>query len=569
MRADLSRFEPSHVVLAIAEKLAQSATIDASKESATIEGPVYLAFRHNGELVSSVWTLGCGWRADIGDALDQAFHDDALVDACDTVELCLTHSYRQFSSFRGGAALTNVHRGIKGIELRWQHRRLRVAPTEMLARNLSFKQVINDFIRLHNVPESQRDGPQLLTSTFEAHQFIVTLEGGAEVVPVQRGSVRVPPESVSQSSVMRLRDQMAQWMVHNIHPDGRMTYKYWPSRGEEAVSNNVIRQFMASICLGRLARSTNDVNLAAIAEQNLAYNINQFYVSEGDLGFIEFQSEIKLGAAAMAAMAILESQARARFADVENRLFRFLGYMWQPSGAFLSFFRPIGREYDNQNFYPGESLLAWAALLAEQPCDQLLSQFMRSFEYYRQWHRLRRNPAFVPWHTQAYAAMWRLTRKHELVDFIFEINDWLLGMQQWDGLAYRDLQGRFYDPQHPEYGPPHASSDGAYLEGLVDAFLLAREVSDRERVDRYRRVIVRALRHVMQLQFRDDIDMFYVSKRQRVRGGLRTALYDNTIRIDNVQHNLLAVLKIVDAFGQGEYVDGQGDSPAPGRGLAV
>ncbi|MBI4703569.1 MAG: hypothetical protein HY744_20855, partial [Deltaproteobacteria bacterium] len=42
-------------------------------------------------------------------------------------------------------------------------------------------------------------------------------------------------------------------------------------------------------------------------------------------------------------------------------------------------------------------------------------------------------------------------------------------------------------------------------------------------------------------------------KRERVRGGVRTTVWDNTIRVDNVQHNLLAVLKILHAFAPEDY----------------
>jgi hypothetical protein len=36
--------------------------------------------------------------------------------------------------------------------------------------------------------------------------------------------------------------------------------------------------------------------------------------------------------------------------------------------------------------------------------------------------------------------------------------------------------------------------------------------------------------------------MYYVSRRARVAGAVRTEVYDNTIRIDSVAHALLAVL---------------------------
>jgi len=49
----------------------------------------------------------------------------------------------------------------------------------------------------------------------------------------------------------------------------------------------------------------------------------------------------------------------------------------------------------------------------------------------------------------------------------------------------------------------------------------------------------------VQLQFADEIDMYYIHQRENVLGGLRTTVYDNSIRIDNVQHGLMALLKIM------------------------
>ena len=49
--------------------------------------------------------------------------------------------------------------------------------------------------------------------------------------------------------------------------------------------------------------------------------------------------------------------------------------------------------------------------------------------------------------------------------------------------------------------------------------------------------------------------MYYVPKRDRdrVRGALRTTVYRNEIRVDNVQHVLMAVQKILTAFTDAEY----------------
>jgi hypothetical protein len=228
-------------------------------------------------------------------------------------------------------------------------------------------------------------------------------------------------------------------------------------------------------------------------------------------------------------------------------------HLWQDDGSFRTFYIPVDRN-DVHNFYPGEALLLWAFLYRESGSDALLQRIMKSYRFYRDWHLKHRNPAFIPWHTQAYYIVWKQTRDPELRDWIFEMNDWLLGMQRRDRDIYPDTDGRFYDPTRP-FGPPHASSTGVYLEGLIDAHQLAKEVGDTDRAETYRQAIVRGVRSVMQLEFADRIDMFYVPgrDRDRVRGALRTTVYKNEIRVDNVQHVLMAVQKILSAFTVAEY----------------
>ena len=108
------------------------------------------------------------------------------------------------------------------------------------------------------------------------------------------------------------------------------------------------------------------------------------------------------------------------------------------------------------------------------------------------------------------------------------ISDWLLPMQQWDNLP-PDLPGRFYNPSRPDYGPPHAASTGVYMEGFADATALARALGDSTREAAYEQALQRGLRSLRQLQFRDQYDTYYISKKNRVLGALRTEAYDNAV----------------------------------------
>ena len=337
-------------------------------------------------------------------------------------------------------------------------------------------------------------------------------------------------------------------MQRNVQPDGRMVYQYWPSRGEESTANNMVRQFMASIALGRIARDRGDPESRALAERNLRYNLEHFYHEEDDLGIIEYDGTVKLGAIALAGLAIAESTARSEFAAEEASLLRTVDALRREDGTFQTFYRPEDRK-DGVNFYPGEALSLWAHLYHESPDPALLARIRASQKRYARWHRRKRNPAFIPYHTMAAYRIWLDTRDPELRDWIFELNDWVVQKQEKSRHLYDDIEGRLY-------GPPHASATGVYLEGLADAFALALETGDIERIESYRKAIRLGLRSALQLEFRDDVDMFYVSKRDAVRGGLRTTVYDNEIRVDNVQHVLMAVHKVLATFREEDFAQG-------------
>ena len=520
---------------------------------------VYIAFRKNGRKISSVWyenqTL-----------LDALLHGSAYAkhtlgmeesNLIDTIEIAIVRSYHEPGTDMAQARkamLANAHRGMRGLEISHGDEVERIAPTEMIATNRSFRRLLERFQERYALNEAQM-ATQVRWRTLDGEQILITLGKNAEGQVMERGNVFVPMNEVTQEHVQEIADLAGEWMFNNLHENGRMTYKYWPSRGQESPANNMIRQWMATVAMEEVAARRQDPALWQEIETNIDYNLAHFYREEGQYGLIEWNGKIKLGALALATIALIEHPKRVKWSQQEAALLRTIDSLWRKDGSFSTFYKPRERN-DNQNFYPGETLLLWAILYEQKEDAQLLARFMKSFEYYRKWHlTVNRNPAFVPWHTQAYYRMWKRTKDQRLKDFIFEMNDWLVGMQQWQGdVPYRDMLGRFYAPGKG-FGEPHSSSTGVYLEGLCDAFQLANEMEDEKRAEVYRLAVLRGFRSVMQLQFVDEIDMFYVSetKRRHVRGGIRTTVYDNAIRCDNVQHNLMAALKSLGTFDVEDY----------------
>jgi hypothetical protein len=276
-----------------------------------------------------------------------------------------------------------------------------------------------------------------------------------------------------------------------------------------------------------------------------------FYVDLPSYGVIDEEGKIKLGAAGVAMQAILNRADPAPYWDKFQRLRAFVEAMQREDGSFRTFLAPDWRT-DGENFYPGEAMLALAMLNAQAPEAALVDRLWRGFAHYRAWHLANRNPAFVPWHTQALCLLHAATGAAEVADFVFAMNDWLLGLQQGPE-APADVQGEFFDPRRPDYGPPHASATGVYMEGLIEAFSLARRLGDHRRAEAYRKALLRGARSLRQLQYRDETAMFYLHRKARVEGAVRTSVFNNEIRIDNVQHVLMALWKMLDRFTEAEF----------------
>ncbi len=513
---------------------------------------VYLAVRKQGIRIADIWTRPATGMDALRSAIDQVKRSSQAAATGEVAELVFAYAFRAVPPPKQKAVFSNLSRGIYGIEIKHGETLQRFSPTQMIASNRSFDRVIKRFSERHKV-DVVNNADALSIRRFAAEQYLIHLKSNHRSVRMFRGNRLVRDDFVTQGAIASLAQRMSDWMIRNVRDSGRMTYKYWPSSGKESSANNMIRQWMATVSLIRVGRHYGDQSVFETAGRNIAYNLRKFYMDDGTFGSVEYGGKAKLGAIALAALALHEHPGGEALRTIERRLRNTVLRLQADDGSFRTFLKPASRN-DNQNFYPGEALVYLASVYAQTQDGDLLKRIRKSIDYYWQWHQDNRNPAFVPWHTMAYSQVWRQTRDSDLVDKIFAMNDWLLGMQQPASERFPDTDGRFYDRKRRQFGPPHASSTGVYLESLIQAFRVARETGDNVRTEKYRIAILRGLRSLMQLEFRDNVDMFYVSKRDLVRGGIRTTVYDNTIRVDNVQHNLMAVLEILNAFEPADYL---------------
>ena len=463
----------------------------------------------------------------------------------DVVEVCVAGGFRPVAPARHARVFRRRDRGIVGMEIAWREDVARLAPTRMIAANLGFTRAIEKYLREWNAGLDDFTANGGLRA-FSARQFLLSGDGGEHTELFRDSTLVAPTPAVGENRAADLAGGIGRWMLRNLSADGSLPYKYWPSRGVESPADNAIRRFLASLSLARLGEHRGDAAIREAAVRNLRFNLTRYFQTIGDgRGAIVEPAGAKLGAAALAALSILESPARDEFATELAMLTAGVNSLADDELGFRTFFFPPERDGENWNFYSGEALLFWAesrrrGAMGAPSLERCAATFARC----RERHFRARNPAFVPWHAQACASLFAQTGRREFADFVFEISDWLLPMQQWDGLS-PDLRGRFYDPRRPAFGPPHAASTAAYVEGLADALALARTLGDSGRAAAYERVVDRGLRSLRQLQFRGPHDTFYISRKDRVLGALRTEAYDNAVRVDSAAHALAAAVKLL------------------------
>jgi hypothetical protein len=497
--------------------------------------PFEIVARSKGKLILSQWLEGISPFRAINELRGEA-------PAIDAFQLTVVTGRVPVAADLWQQTLLARKTGRLGLEVAHNGSKHRVSPLQSIATNrLLAKYFATLLEEKHLTPEKFfESGGQL--HLLECRQFILQCGKSANAIETYRGNRLISENHSPEALSERVISGIARWFMSNQDAEGALPYKYWPSSGVYSDADNPIRRLMASVAFNRMAHALDRRDMKVAARKNLDFNLRRFYRVESDMGVIAWDGSAKLGSLALAALAILESPFAESWKVELAELRRTINTLWQPTGEFQTFVYPTDRN-DNQNFYPGEALLFWAISLQKNRDEALLSQAMRSLYFYRSFFRKNSNPAFVPWHSQAALILYRLTGDEGIRDYIFEMNDWLLPHQQWGGSVDLDHWGRFYSPQKPKYGPPHASSTGVYLEGLVDALALAREVGDTVRAGAYQQAIHRGIRSLAQLQFRDDLDAYYVSQKERVIGAIRTETYNNEIRIDNLQHGLMALLK--------------------------
>jgi len=340
--------------------------------------------------------------------------------------------------------------------------------------------------------------------------------------------------------VVKSNDMAIEWLLNNIRPKGIFVYLYNVREDSSSNKNNMVRQLMASRLLAELSQ-TNSAFLEK-HKKNLNYIFKYWYQKQGQIGYVFYNEKSKLGANAMLLRTLVFSPSFDQFRDKARMLYNGIVHLLYKDGAFKPFLIEPSYKYDRDyvlTFYSGEAILALVEYYKKIGNEKILKAAVRAQDFYieRYVKNLKDNyyPAYVPWHTQSLNKLYKLTKNDKYANAVFILNDELLKIQDND-----EFPGRFHDPQFPQYGNPHASSDGVFTEGLAYAYEIAVLKNDQKHIKKYERAIKLAVRNLISLQYSGD--------NRKSKGAFRCRAGDNRIRVDTTQHTIDAYRKIIEVF---------------------
>ncbi len=341
-----------------------------------------------------------------------------------------------------------------------------------------------------------------------------------------------------------IRNLATGWLKNNFSPSGLWHYLYMPDKDVYARSNNAIRQLMASRLAAQLA--FQDRRFLQLHRLNIQFVLSHWYREKNAVAYVYFNGKSKLGANAMLLRTLVASPFFQAYEQQARRLADGIVFLMNEKGGFRPFFVEPDYAYDADyllTFYSGEAILSLVDYYLKTGNGYYLQKAVRAQNFYLQKYvtHLKKNyyPAYVPWHTQSLSRLYQITGNPEYARAILILNDELIKIQD-----KKEYVGRFYNPDFPRYGTPHASSDAVYTESLAYACEVAGMLNDRPRKKIYLEALQAAVSNLQTLQFRRAEIVRKKYDFLKTNGALRIRVGDDRIRVDNVQHTVDALLKV-------------------------
>lgn len=352
----------------------------------------------------------------------------------------------------------------------------------------------------------------------------------------------------------------AEWLTHMNGVNGRFRNGWVPSLDVPLEGDNYLRQVGAAFALARAARLTGEERYTVVATRALLSLLDETALeANNQIRYTPMPSVVlnRLGSAALLVLAVNELPApRPDLLEKSEQLCNCIRRQARPDGALscgdvLADGRFGAEEADAANQFPGLALYALVRSMKLRPAAWKTTLVRTSVAHYLPSWRAHKNLASVPWQMAALAEAYLLTRDPALADTVFEMADWLIGLQYDTG----------NNNQHPEWvggfkgmadtrvveNPPTVQS-AACGEGLAAACRVARLAGDERRFVRYGESLQGCLLFVFTLQYSETNTRHFVpdTYRDRLAGGFHASTQDGALRLDYTQQAVSAMVLFVE-----------------------
>ncbi len=309
--------------------------------------------------------------------------------------------------------------------------------------------------------------------------------------------------------------------------------------------------------------------LRQAAESGIDFYLKQLvpYVTPTgqEAAYAYFNRKAKLGGSGLGLYMLAMYQKRfgdAKYADQARRLCHHLLSEILDAGEFRYYHVYLDQRVPaeaNRNYfsfyYPGEAIVGLANYCAHvcQSPQERATAYARMHDALR-FLILERPRLYGAYFTSLPSDSWLMMGINDLWDepefrqdlysqFVFRDADQMVAHTYTPRRApFPDYVGSFYY----HYGD-HPYPDGARAEGLTAAYLLARKIGDKSRVDRYRAALQQVAWATLRLCNTPD-SVYSVPNPERAVGGIRFKFTRQWFRVDTIQHVASFYLKFLPAW---------------------
>jgi hypothetical protein len=402
--------------------------------------------------------------------------------------------------------------------------------------------------------------------------------GGLFLYSASRGQETAPPsqpEGANQSTpglkidpaqLTLLEQQMLQsaqqgcdWLRRANRPDGRFVNGFVPDLKAALEGDHYLRHVGAALALAKFATLSGDSAAAALARQSLLTLLLDTAVDESapDVRRVTLPALVvnPLGAAGLLVMAIHALPDPGEdLLDQAEQLCRYIRGQQKDDGSFsLEDAAQGGTDPEAINAYPGQALAGILASQARRPEAWKIDAARKAFVFYREWWRGHKNPSFPQAQATAWASAYVLTKETPFAEFVYEMNEWLCGLQYTQLDPRHPLwQGGFMEWSNGHSVPAAPRIDSAMnAESLAQACRLARQMGDLQHYQQFHEALERCLQFLTTLQYNEANTQHFADwYRPALVGGFHASHQDGNLRIDYTQHAVAAMVDYL-AYGRG------------------